>query len=403
MVMSEKASLSIGGWAAAFLLIFLWAAGSSMDLEKYAAKHIVLCLISGIGAVILLLSCIRFFSKRSFSQPFGYIIIGLWLLVVLSFSIIHPISARHVVTQGNDSEDALYRGATNLVNLHFPYYARTYLHNPITPMPGALILDSPFAMMGKAGLQNVFWFGIFAGFTAIYFRQRSTALICLLLVLANAHTFVNLMTGADYPVNCLYICIAIFWFLRESDRLPTWQYWTSSLFLGLALSSRPTYLLVIPLLLTAYLIQLVGLRRTLQRISQPLTITILVTVPYYLYDRARFSPLHVANFLSAMTPAHQRAVFVMLVGTAILIAITTFFIKMTIARVYFFAALALGTILLPPGVIVAIHQNFSVEGLVVLGYTDTAYIFLCLWLCRYLEATKDRPKAELVRINRPEA
>ena len=51
--------------------------------------------------------------------------------------------------------------------------------------------------------------------------------------------------------------------------------------------------------------------------------------------------------------------------------------------------LAAGAILVPPGVISAYSHHFSVEGVVALGYTDSAYIFLSLWLCYGLEKMHD--------------
>ena len=253
-------------------------------------------------------------------------------------------------------------------------------------MPGALILDSPFAGVGHAGWQNLFWLAIFVLFLLHFFHLRSTAFVCLILVLANAHTFVNLMTGADYPTNCLYICVAVFWFLLESrPSAARWRHWLSALFLGLALSSRLSYLLIIPILVSAYLIKMLGIRAGIVRALAAFMTTAAVTLPFYLFDRQHFSPLHVANFLSAMTPAHQHVTFALLTGSAVLICLSAFLQKLTVSRIYLLAALAAAVILVPPGLIVAIHQSFSVEGVLVLGYTDTAYICLALWLCYSFE------------------
>lgn len=381
----KRTSLSPAHWGALLLLALLWLAGSSMDIQKYTGPFAIPALLLGLGIVALLLYGISSASRERLFKPANYVFVLLWLAVAVLYAVIHPISARHTVTQGNDSENALYLGATNLLHLHFPYYSRTYLNNPITPMPGALMLDTPFAGIGDAGLQSLFWLGVFIVFVLKYFRYRSTALFCLLLVLANAHTFVNFMTGADYPVNCLYVSVASFWFLHETREKGTARYWLSSLLLGLALSSRLTYLLIIPLLLAAFLWQQLGTLPAVRRLLQPLAISALVTIPFYLYDPSHFSPLHVANFLSAMTPAHQHLVFAALTGSAVLIALSGFLARMTLPRFYLTAALAATVILLPPGSIVALHQHFTVNGTVVLGYTDTAYIFLCLWACYFLE------------------
>lgn len=373
-------------WPVALLVLILWLAGSSMDVEKYTKHFAIFILAGGVVTVFLILLGVRRAAKRELAFS-GLVLGGLWLAVAALFAIIHPVSVRHTITQGNDSEDALYRGATNLIHLHYPYYSKTYLGNPITPMPGALILDLPFAVFNHAGMQNLVWLAAFFCFAAAFFKRSSTPVLFACLILANAHTFVNLMTGADYPVNCFYICVASYCFMKSSVRARGWQYWLSVVFLGVSLSSRLSYLLVVPIVLAGYCIAEEGYRRGLIRIAQPLVVTFLITAPFYLYDPAHFSPLHVANFLSAMTPAHQRLVFLILTGGAVCIASSSFFIKMKVDRFFLLAGLAVCMILLPPGVIVAFHQHFTFQGALVLGYTDTAYILLCLWLCSMLEGS----------------
>ena len=47
---------------------------------------------------------------------------------------------------------------TELASGRYPYTATTYLGNPITPLPGALLLAAPFWWVtGSAAWQNVAW------------------------------------------------------------------------------------------------------------------------------------------------------------------------------------------------------------------------------------------------------
>lgn len=375
-----------------------------MDIDKYTKHFAPGFLAIGISLVCLILWGVRQIPKRIGSSRL--VLAGLWLAVAGLFAVIHPVSIRHTVTQGNDSEDALYRGAANLLHGRYPYYAKTYLGNPITPMPGALLLDLPFAAYSHAGVQNLVWLAIFFIFAAHFFKRRSTAVFFACLIIANAHTFTNLMTGADYPANCFYVCVTAYCFMKYSVLAKGWRYWFSVVFLGLALSSRLSYLLIVPIVLAGYCARRDGYRLGLAKLAQPLIVTFIVTAPFYFYDSAHFSPLHVANFLSAMTPAHQRLVFFVLTGGAVCIASLSFFVEMRVERFFLLAGLAACMILLPPGVIVAFHQHFTVQGVLVLGYTDTAYILLCLWLCYMMEpsprivfSNREIPSAQIAAVS----
>lgn len=373
------------------LVLTLWLAGSVMDVQKYIPSYAPALLIVGLCLVVILLSAVRY-TPRWFT-PSRTSLILLWICIAGCFAVIHPIASRHVITQGNDSEDALYVGARHLLSGHFPYYSKTYLGSPITPMPGALILDLPFAGFGHAGLQNLIWLAVFLTFAYSYFKRPLTAFLFACIILSNGHTFVNIMTGADYPVNCFYVCTAIYCFLVWGDTQKGWRYWLSIVFLGVALSSRLTYILVVPIVLAGYCTTHYGIFSGLKRLLYPLLVTVAVTAPFYFYDPSHFSPLHVANFLSAMTPVHQHAVFIILTSSAVLVALSSFVLRMRIASVFLLVGFAACVILLPPGIIVAVHQHFTTKGVLVLGYTDTAYIFLCVWLCKALETQRETPVA----------
>jgi hypothetical protein len=62
---------------------------------------------------------------------------------------------------GSDSDDALVTGVYELAAGRYPYYVKTYLGNPISPLPGALILAAPFVAVGCVALAHVFWLFVF--------------------------------------------------------------------------------------------------------------------------------------------------------------------------------------------------------------------------------------------------
>lgn len=193
----------------------------------------------------------------------------------------------------------------------------------------------PFAIIQHVGFQNLIWLGAFILLALTYFRSRLTAFIFMCVILANAHTFVNLLTGADYPTNWFYVAVASFLFLRSASG---WPRWASSILLGLALSSRPTYLLFFPPLLLALLIQRDGLPRAVARLAPPLVLCSIVTLSFYLYAPSRFSPLHVTGFLSFTPSAYRLIAMAAILGPALAVAVSSFFIRMSVPRVFLLAS-----------------------------------------------------------------
>lgn len=143
-----------------------------------------------------------------------------------------------------------------MVNGQYPYYAKTYLGNAISPLPGAIILATPFYLLGNVSLQNCVWLAVFLWFGSIYFRERSTALMAVLLTLGGA--LVNLddfVVGGDFVINGIYVAVSLYLVLLAYEKnTPLIQQIGACILLGLAVDSRPPYIVVFPLL-AAYLWQ----------------------------------------------------------------------------------------------------------------------------------------------------
>ena len=182
----------------------------------------------------------------------------LFILLVTSFTFLYPLSLRHTLNIGSDREDALRVELTALHHHEYPYDARTFLGNPPTPLPGAIFLAEPFFLLGHIAWQNFLWVALFFIFAIGFFHNRATALfflsVFLLLAPSNLSDFTS---GGDYLTNFFYLAIAVTLFVRWLNR--SWLVCVpAALFLGLALSSRIIYVVV--------LIPLVAL--TLQRASR---------------------------------------------------------------------------------------------------------------------------------------
>ncbi len=86
-------------------------------------------------------------------------------------------------------------------------------------------------------------------------------------------------------------------------------------FLGIALSSRAVYLLLVPILFL-YSRQKLGLPRALISVGAALTVFLVITTPFYLYDPAGFSPLYTLSKLN-MPPMLRWTV----IGFTLLVAV----------------------------------------------------------------------------------
>ncbi len=267
------------------------------------------------------------------------------------------------------------------------YAHTTYLGNPISPLPGAIILATPFAVIGRVSLQNVCWLAAFAVFLATFFRDRATALAFLTVMLLGAlNTLDQFVVGGDYPINTWYVVIATALFLATTARRPAALSITASgLLLGLALSSRFVYPLVFLPLIGAFLWQQNGLASALRRVSIPAAVAAAVTLPIYLHDPSAFAPLHVTEKLNFLAPVSRHMAAIMLPIIACATASAGFWWRLTLERLLLVAGVASAVVLLTPGAIRLVQDPFSLSTWELVSYASPAALCLALWAFRELE------------------
>jgi hypothetical protein len=192
----------------------------------------------------------------------------LFLILTAAFVVLYPISLKHTLNVGSDREDALRIELNAVHNHQYPYNARTFLGNPPTPLPGAMLLDAPFFALGHVAWQNFLWLAFFFIFTIRFFRYRATALFFLIVfLLLSPLNLGDFTSGGDYLTNFFYLTIAVALFIRSLDRA-FYACVPAALFLGVTLSSRIIYAVI--------LIPLLAL--TLQRASRSRAIVLFVIV-----------------------------------------------------------------------------------------------------------------------------
>jgi hypothetical protein len=343
-----------------FLLIFsvcaAWALISSAPIYKYLThgKATAVLLLS----VLLIALGMHWLNRLNQQQrqiSVGWLLL-LFLILTTAFAVLYPISLKHTLNVGSDREDAL-RIELHAVDHHqYPYDARTFLGNAPTPLPGAMLLTAPFFALGHIAWQNFFWLALFFVFTTCFFRRRATALfflaVFLLLAPADLSDFTS---GGDYLTNFFYLAIAVALFIRSLDR--TFYAFPAALFLGVTLSSRIIYAVI--------LIPLLSL--TLQRTSRSRTIALFVIV--LIAAAAVTLPIFAPHaFTHLLQQLAQNAIKLRYIPSAlhpqwtlpllaVIVACTTFFVRMNLPRLLLNFSITSFIMLAPFVVTFALHSE----------------------------------------------
>jgi len=189
--------------------------------------------------------------------------------------------------------DTLNLAAGALLHGRFPYDQRTYLGNLITPMPGAVLLATPFVLLGSSAWQNLFWLpALYLAARRLLADPRLALLLWWSVLGLSPVVLQELVSGGDLLSNALYVPLLVLWTARAAPRpdLPPWRRMAPPVLLGVALSSRANYLLVLPLLVSM-LVQHAGRRVAMRATVLVLGAFALVTLPFFLYDPQHFAPL----------------------------------------------------------------------------------------------------------------
>ena len=310
----------------------------------------------------------------------------LWCVLLAVFAVLFPLAHRHIWGgAGSDRDDALRVSDLALVHGRYIYSAKTYLGNSVTPLPGAVFLALPFFFLGNVGLENLFWLALLLCFTGWFFHFRATGLVYVLLLFAASSTnFDDFVVGGDFLVNGIYVCIAMTLVLVACERkFPLWGQIASAVFLGIAIDSRPIYIVVFPLLL-AYLWQRGDRAAAVRAVLISGLVAALLSIPFYLYDPAHFAPLHVRHKLDFISAKYHPALLFPLLG--MLAACAGFFVRLTLPRVFLLMGISLFAMIGIPGVIHWFLAPFTFNGWFGLALFGVPALFWELWIFSQYEA-----------------
>ncbi|MEN9849770.1 MAG: hypothetical protein RL368_2510 [Pseudomonadota bacterium] len=273
--------------------------------ELMAIGGMVGYLLAVFGMVIYLhrKQALFYQSVQTKSALLGFILSLSGLLLL--FMWLYPLATAGSFGGGSDRDEALNIAVTELLNGHYPYYAKTYVAglphqlgldgNPISPLPGELLFALPFvAGFGNGAYQTFFWLGAWFMLLGDYLQDWRKALWVWLSCLIFTPVCLNeIISGGDLLANSLWVIIFSYGVLCSSSRLQI----IFAILLGIGLASRPHFLLLLPLLFTG-LWQQLGKHQAIRLGFWIVFSFLAVSLPFYLYDPQGFSPLHVYNKLA---------------------------------------------------------------------------------------------------------
>ncbi len=278
----------------------------SMAIFKKVGMMLLATYVAGAFIALFLLSRWIFPRMVMYLKPVVAIIAGiiLFVMLLLAHLYIHPqldtagFKLRGINFGASDADDAIDVAISELMHGRYPYYAKTFYDNPITPMPGTLLYALPFYALGCSALQNIFWLVVFYLLLCKYAADvRVATILVFSVVILSPNLVYHVMQGIDYLSNNIYVLAMLIMFtqtLRAGK--PFWQPAIWAIGLGIALSSRLNYILLLPLVFFFVLY-----RKNLKAAFIYTTLIVLVfsgvTLPFFLYDPPNFSPLHTAGFL----------------------------------------------------------------------------------------------------------
>jgi hypothetical protein len=230
------------------------------------------------------------------------------MILLVLFAVVFPRADSQLPGHGSDEDEALDVAASALLHGRYPYEDPTYLGNPIAPLPGAVVLATPFAALGTSALQAFLWLPVLAVATAKAIKDRALTTLLWLTVLVCCPEIVRaLVTGSDPLQNGIYVAVLSLVVVnlahddggtapsnparRRLARLLAAAAW------GVSLSSRALFFPVAVVVVLA-----VALRTRVRDAVEVALIGgasfLLVTTPFYLIDPSGFTPLETASKLT---------------------------------------------------------------------------------------------------------
>jgi hypothetical protein len=304
----------LAGSAALALILIVVSTHTAMNLG--GPLLVVLYSVAMAGVILLLLPAATDLLRRAPSWVAPALVVVAVAVLVLAFAHGVPPSWAYPLGAGSDRANALDVALERLAGGLYPYTGLTYLQNPITPLPGSLVLAAPFWWLtGSSAAQNVVWtlalLPVLCGGWRL--RPRPT-LLWLIVVLGCLEAGREYLIGDDLVTSVVPAVAATAWVLHaRSPRAVT----AAAIALGIATCTRPHLALVVVIVAVAVGLR-TGRRRALLVGGVAAATWAVLIVPFLLGGPGRFSPLHVGAKVTGERGLHPAIVVLALVALGLL-------------------------------------------------------------------------------------
>ena len=252
----------------------------------------------GVGIVVATVVVLPWLTDRVRRAPpwvLPVVVAVVVAVLVVAFVLGPPAADARALGVGSDRANALDVAVTRLLAGDYPWAATTYLGNPLSPLPGAMLMATPFVLLtGSAAAQNVVWTVLLLPVLNGGLRLRpGPTLLWALVVLGGLEVLREFLVGDDLVVSSVPALVAVLWTLRVAEHGSTRRLVLAAAVLGLATCTRPHLALVVVVVAVAAG-TLGGWRRGVLVGGVAALVWTALIVPFLLGGLARFTPLHVA-------------------------------------------------------------------------------------------------------------
>lgn len=376
----------------ALLAFFLWLIPCVGQIIKWSPRHIapLVCGLAFAGFVIGFQIVGRVSGR--WDRSLRWVLFGAAGLVALIVLLVFPKIHAGKFGSGTDRADAYLVGLHAIFHRSYPYYFNTPQGNPLTPMPGALMLALPFYLLGNISLENIFWVFAFAWFLTRFYRSASAYLLFFgAYILCSTVAMQDLITGGDYLINTLYVAISMYGVVLVYQK-PTGRGMRilAVIFYAITLCSRPIFVLATLPVISAFILQKDGKRSLAAFLTLNILVALIIVGPFYFYDPSHFTPLQTpASYLRWAPPALH--VKILLSCATLFVAAASFFRRLEVISIFGWVALAFAAMFIPYCFMVAVVQGWTVPiFLHQWTYSLPVTIFGGLWLIRQAESRTNR-------------
>lgn len=275
------------------VLALLLAFPSTGLVQKYAGLAGVAAYVAGVVCAVFLVARFGALAAPWVRRHFRSVAAVAFAALAAGFFFLHPLEDGRGPGKSSDRDEGLALAVTRMADGQTPYYPRNPVAGPLSVLPGAVILASPFVALGNPGYQNVFWLAAFMGASAWIFRDKALALLLAVVPLGiSPSALYEFVSGGDLIANGIYVAVFLLLALKAWTRpdTPAWSKWATCILLGIALASRSNFLLLVPLF-GAALWRAVGFPKALLASGGAVLVAAALTLPFYLNDPAGFTPL----------------------------------------------------------------------------------------------------------------